>query len=1195
MNERLRLVLAAGVSAVLVVPLVGVLGPPPASAAGPQGQTTARLIGEVERLGLNNPADPFSGGTMVVGGQLVTLPRNLLYDLPANRLSLTELFKQAPAGCLALKESGLSKADVCNLSKTGAIATVEANRTSGGNVIAGDVFLQKGAETLNGTVTFLDTTNGFYRLNGNVGDSTTGVMVRLNDPTSKHTVQQGPGCLAGSQNCSADPRFTLDPENYTNAFATGYPLCLPSTTPRTFVDALDLNSNGNTTETLTTKSDAAGVGDLLCPDANRSAAVDPLLGQQAVDSRRFAPVQVGDSVIELGNFETINGVRFLSAHTTKVSRSISTKSASDPTQPDYVILNSMFIDAPGFFRERSRDLFLGATTAVDSDVVVSTVHRDPATNSPHEFPLASVVGCENAAGALSCRRVLGPNTFRVRHDVDFAVGAAPSLNPCTQINADPRFAGKNICQGRNNDVGEMFGMMSPIPREVQLRTGVEMADLARPTPLLKAVDVHAADSKHGQYLFPMGVGLGGVEFPAFAEINPNLLNNPGSLSGLPWALDRRLSPTGCLPTGCETTPQPLDPFPFEGFDPRQPGLGTPQGNYTDPNYTASLLTNERNRMLSFVDPTLKNFNGDSTVLAWPPVDPPAQPILPTPSLNGTNGAPVARDDAATVANNSSANNVDVLGNDTPGGTPFNFAGVTISNGPTNGTVTQNPANGVVSYTPNTGFIGNDTFQYTVSNTGGVTSNLATVTMTVSPPPAPAPVLSGFAPASLQVGQPVTISGTNLNFVASVSYPTAGIGTVSVLAAQFSSQPPSGLSLVVNVPAGATSGPITVTSQPGGTSATSSTGLIVTPAPPTLTSFTPSSGAVGDTVTVNGTNLNGVSLAFNGVKQPVVNTISPNQIKAVVPIGATTGPISVSDTGGTATSATLFTVLKPPPTVRQITTFSPNSGAAGQLVQVDGTGFLGLSAVNFNGVSTSFTPVDATRFFAAVPNGATSGRITITVGTAAVPVIITSPANFTVIAGPATAPGAPPVGLATAGNTTATLTWTAPVDGGSPITGYTVAATPIAGGPTLTVVAVATATQATVTGLTNSAKYTLKVQATNATGTGLFSAASNTVVPGVAPRAPTNVAATSGSTPGTISANVTWSVPTSRGSSPITSYLITALPTNGQAPRTLTVGPGARSLIFRRLVRNATYQFTVTAVNATGPGAPSAPSAVVTAR
>src|SRR6476659_4893742 len=241
-----------------------------ARTAEAQTASAAPITGEIERLTLNSQKDPWSGGVIVVGGQNIIIPRNLLADLPANRLTLNQIFAQAPAACLQRAESGLAKADFCNANKTGAIVTIHANRTSAGNVIAGDVFIQKGVETVKGNVTYINYTDGYYRLNGTLNDATTGVMVRLNDPGNRHTVQQGLGCQPGTVNCSPDPRFTLDRDNYTNTFSTGVPSCLPSTVARTFVATLDLDGDSNVTETLTTQSTATGTGDLLCPSTNRT-------------------------------------------------------------------------------------------------------------------------------------------------------------------------------------------------------------------------------------------------------------------------------------------------------------------------------------------------------------------------------------------------------------------------------------------------------------------------------------------------------------------------------------------------------------------------------------------------------------------------------------------------------------------------------------------------------------------------------------------------------------------------------------------------------------------------------------------------------------------------------------------------------------------------------------------------------------
>jgi hypothetical protein len=95
------------------------------------------------------------------------------------------------------------------------------------------------------------------------------------------------------------------------------------------------------------------------------------------------------------------------------------------------------------------------------------------------------------------------------------------------------------------------------------------------------------------------------------------------------------------------------------------------------------------------------------------------------------------------------------------------------------------------------------------------------------------------------------------------------------------------------------------------------------------------------------------------------------------------------------------------------------------------------------------------------------------------------------AGPPTAPAAPSGVTATAGNATATVSWSAPANGGSAITSYKV--TPYIGSTAQSPITV-TATTATVTGLTNGTAYTFKVSATNAVGTSPDSAASNPVTP-----------------------------------------------------------------------------------------------------
>ena len=81
--------------------------------------------------------------------------------------------------------------------------------------------------------------------------------------------------------------------------------------------------------------------------------------------------------------------------------------------------------------------------------------------------------------------------------------------------------------------------------------------------------------------------------------------------------------------------------------------------------------------------------------------------------------------------------------------------------------------------------------------------------------------------------------------------------------------------------------------------------------PTITGFSPSSGTIDvDVITVTGTNLSGLTgAAFNGTAATPSN-ITSTSFNAVVPIGATTGPISATTGCGTISSTGSFTVIKP---------------------------------------------------------------------------------------------------------------------------------------------------------------------------------------------------------------------------------------------------------------------------------------------
>jgi uncharacterized protein (TIGR02145 family) len=182
------------------------------------------------------------------------------------------------------------------------------------------------------------------------------------------------------------------------------------------------------------------------------------------------------------------------------------------------------------------------------------------------------------------------------------------------------------------------------------------------------------------------------------------------------------------------------------------------------------------------------------------------------------------------------------------------------------------------------------------------------------------------------------------------------------------------------------------------------------------------------------------------------------------------------------------------------------------------------------------------------------------------------------------PNAPVIVTATAGAAQATVSYTAPAESrGSDITSYTATASP--GGFTGTLRHPGNGT-IIVTGLANGTEYTFTVTATNVTGAGPASAASNSVTPVAVPGAPGIGTATESSG----QAAVAYTAPADDGGSVITRYTATSSP--GGVTGFLEQ-PFGSTIIFTGLTNGTGYTFTVTATNGIGAGAASAASNSVT--
>lgn len=150
-------------------------------------------------------------------------------------------------------------------------------------------------------------------------------------------------------------------------------------------------------------------------------------------------------------------------------------------------------------------------------------------------------------------------------------------------------------------------------------------------------------------------------------------------------------------------------------------------------------------------------------------------------------------------------------------------------------------------------------------------------------------------AAAKVGQTVTITGANLK------------ATSVVFGGNKSSKPVinDGETLTVVVPTGALTGLIKITTGAG---VVYSKSFTVTPPTPTVTSFTPTTGKKGVTVvTVRGTNLTGATVTIGSTPVTVSAGASSTSLKFVIPAGATSGKISVTTGGGSATSSSTLTI------------------------------------------------------------------------------------------------------------------------------------------------------------------------------------------------------------------------------------------------------------------------------------------------
>ncbi|OJJ19184.1 hypothetical protein BKI52_20445 [marine bacterium AO1-C] len=260
-------------------------------------------------------------------------------------------------------------------------------------------------------------------------------------------------------------------------------------------------------------------------------------------------------------------------------------------------------------------------------------------------------------------------------------------------------------------------------------------------------------------------------------------------------------------------------------------------------------------------------------------------------------------------------------------------------------VPENATSGKVTVTINTGQTGTSTTDFLVI-----------------------PEILSVSPLHGKEGDLVTIQGKAFS-------PTASKNIVSFGGVATVADSVNGNALYVTVPVGALTGQVTVAVR--GQVATSTDVFVVAP---TITAFLPDSGRVGDEITIIGTNfVQGNShVRLNG-RWMTTTSVTPTEIKAIVPYHAVTGKVTVKIGRDVAVSPVDFKIFVLKPT---ITDFFPKSGQRGDTITITGTNFeidYNRAQVRLNGRWVPVVERSVTTLKVVIPYHAATGKFTVKVG------------------------------------------------------------------------------------------------------------------------------------------------------------------------------------------------------------------------
>jgi hypothetical protein len=260
------------------------------------------ITGAIQSLTAFNPANPYSGGTIVVNGITILIPANLVVTLPAAYKTVGQLFMESPNPGF----SALALTDI-----PAPLAAFEANLSGNivnGTFIAGLVSIsQQSLNTANGFIRSINYATGVLCVGGTPGPcAASDARVVINDTEGRYGLANG-----SASKVISDSRFGVDSDNPTIHAASGYPMCVPRVAPPA-IDTECPMANRPVVGGAFLTTFVMDTNFLIPPAPFTGGAVTPCGAGCNVNKQ--APLVVGDYISFSGINAVANGLPYIAAY-----------------------------------------------------------------------------------------------------------------------------------------------------------------------------------------------------------------------------------------------------------------------------------------------------------------------------------------------------------------------------------------------------------------------------------------------------------------------------------------------------------------------------------------------------------------------------------------------------------------------------------------------------------------------------------------------------------------------------------------------------------------------------------------------------------------------------------------------------------------------------------------------------------------